>query len=401
LDTPWDSLANAYRPAATSRRKQVALRLFIILVLCAVMAWRPDFRFLVPWTLAYLVAQVAEQQALSRFLRHPRPGRTVGFNLATDVIMAVVFGSLAIPLWQLGTQIGAAAALLVLSGSVLTALMGAEGCFVAFLTAVTPHMVYLFILPLVAGSRDDPTTPYYLMGVGLFALVLAMVFDWSRRAFQAERAARQAAEAQTAAKSAFVAMVSHELRTPLGGMLSGADELSRHADDPAARDKAKLILDAGAMMRSLLNDLLDFSKIEAGRMSVERLDFDPRALIGDTARFWSDAAAAKGLVLVASGGESLPEWVKGDPVRIRQILNNLLSNAIKFTARGRVELAVESTRRGEAWDLVLTVTDTGPRPDTGPAEPSVHGPTTSWAPTPPAPSAAPAWAWRSAATWPG
>jgi signal transduction histidine kinase/CheY-like chemotaxis protein len=360
LDTPWDSLANAYRPAATSRRKQVALRLFIILVLCAVMAWRPDFRFLVPWTLAYLVAQVAEQQALSRFLRHPRPGRTVGFNLATDVIMAVVFGSLAIPLWQLGTQIGAAAALLVLSGSVLTALMGAEGCFVAFLTAVTPHMVYLFILPLVAGSRDDPTTPYYLMGVGLFALVLAMVFDWSRRAFQAERAARQAAEAQTAAKSAFVAMVSHELRTPLGGMLSGADELSRHADDPAARDKAKLILDAGAMMRSLLNDLLDFSKIEAGRMSVERLDFDPRALIGDTARFWSDAAAAKGLVLVASGGESLPEWVKGDPVRIRQILNNLLSNAIKFTARGRVELAVESTRRGEAWDLVLTVTDTGP-----------------------------------------
>ncbi|MGR4865616.1 response regulator [Caulobacter sp. LARHSG274] len=360
MDTPWDRLASAYRPAAESRRKQVALRLFIILVLCAVMAWRPDFRFLIPWTLAYLAAQVAEQQALSRFLRHPQPGRTVGFNLITDVVMAVVFGWLAIPLWELGGQTGSAAALLVLSGSILTALMGAEGCIAAFVSAVTPHLVYLFILPLVAGSRDDPTTPYYLMGVGLLALVLAMVFDWSRRAFQAEREARRAAEAQTAAKSAFVAMVSHELRTPLGAMLSGAGELSRHADDPAARDKAKLMVDAGAMMRGLLNDLLDFSKIEAGRMSVEVLGFDPRALIDDTARFWTDAAQAKGLVLVATGGETLPAWVRGDPVRIRQILNNLLSNAIKFTAQGRVELAVGSARRGEAWDLVLTVIDTGP-----------------------------------------
>jgi signal transduction histidine kinase len=360
LDTPWDSLANAYRPAAISRRKQVALRLFIVLVLCAVMAWRPGYGFLVPWTIAYLAAQVAEQQALSRFLRHPRPGRTVGFNLATDVVMAVVFGWLAIPLWQLGGQTGSAAALLVLSGSVLTALMGAEGCVAAFLSAVTPHMIYLFILPLAAGSRDDPTTPYYLMGVGLFGLVLAMVFDWSRRAFQAERAARRAAEAQTAAKSAFVAMVSHELRTPLGAMLSGAAELSRHVDDAADRDKAKLIVDAGAMMRGLLNDLLDFSKIEAGRMSVELLDFDPRALIDDTVRFWSDAARAKGLVLVATGGESLPPWIKGDPMRVRQILNNLLSNAIKFTAQGQVELAVGSARRGEAWTLNLTVSDTGP-----------------------------------------
>jgi signal transduction histidine kinase/CheY-like chemotaxis protein len=280
--------------------------------------------------------------------------------MVTDVAMAVVFGWLAIPLWELGGQTGSAAALLVLSGSILTALMGAEGCFAAFVSAVTPHMVYLFILPLVAGSRDDPTTPYYLMGVGLFALVLAMVFDWSRRAFQAEREARRAAEAQTAAKSAFVAMVSHELRTPLSAMLSGADELSRHADDPAARDKAKLMVDAGAMMRGLLNDLPDFSKIEAGRMSVEVLDFDPRALIDDTARFWADAARARGLTLVATGGETLPAWIKGDPVRIRQILNNLLSNAIKFTAQGRIELAVGSARRGEAWDLVLTVSDTGP-----------------------------------------
>ena len=112
----------------------------------------------------------------------------------------------------------------------------------------------------------DPVMPFFLVGAGLLSLTLGLVFLWSRRTLAAERAARRAAEAQTAAKSAFIAMVSHELRTPINAILTGAESLERDRPDAA------LIADAGLMMRGLLNDLLDLSKIEAGRMSVEVVD---------------------------------------------------------------------------------------------------------------------------------
>ncbi|PTT72422.1 hybrid sensor histidine kinase/response regulator, partial [Pseudomonas sp. HMWF010] len=134
----WDELAVAYRPAAISRRHQIPLRVFVILVLCATMAWRPGYQFLIGWAAAYSVVQLAEQQALKAFLTQARPVRVIGFNLFTDLAMATVFGWVAIPLWQLGTPAAAGAAVLLISGSIFTALMGAEGCFTAFLSAVFP-----------------------------------------------------------------------------------------------------------------------------------------------------------------------------------------------------------------------------------------------------------------------
>jgi len=356
----WDQLATAYRPAAISHRRQIPLRVFVILVIVVVTAWRPAFHFLVPWAAACIVAQIIEQQALRYFLSRSEPGRAVVLNLVSDVLLAVVFGWASLPIWALGTPVATASAIILVSGSVLTALMGAEGCIAAFLAAVTPHMSYMLVLPLTAGTRYDPLGPYYLMGVALFALVLGLVFAWSRRTFEAERSARRLAEAQTAAKSAFVAMVSHELRTPLSAILGGAGDLAREASDARGRDKAALIADAGAMMRALLNDLLDVSKIEAGRMSVETLDFSPGPLIEETVRFWRDEARAKGLALDLAGERDLPPWLRGDPVRLRQILNNLLSNAIKFTALGRVALGVAAERRGDGWRLTVEVSDTGP-----------------------------------------
>ncbi|SFJ62441.1 ATP-binding protein [Caulobacter sp. UNC279MFTsu5.1] len=356
----WDELAAAYRPAAISHRRQIPLRLFVILVIVVVMAWRPALSFLAPWAAACIAAQIAEQQALRYFLARAEPGRAVALTLATDVLLAVVFGWAALPIWAMGTPVATASAVVLVSGSVLTALMGAEGCVAAFVAAATPHMTYMFILPLTAATRHDPLAPYYLVGVALFTLVLGLVFAWSRRTFEAERSARRLAEAQTAAKSAFVAMVSHELRTPLSAILGGAGDLAREAGDARARDKAALIADAGAMMRSLLNDLLDFSKIEAGRMSVEILDFAPGPLIGETVRFWRDEAEAKGLTLDLTGERDLPDWLRGDPVRIRQVLNNLLSNAIKFTPLGQVAVSVSAEQWADAWRLAVEVSDTGP-----------------------------------------
>jgi signal transduction histidine kinase len=352
-----EDLAVAYRPAAVSRRHQVPLRIFVILVMCATMSWRPGFTFLLPWTMAYLVAQAAELQALRNFLKSLRPGSMVGFNLGADVLMSVAFGWVAIPIWQVGTPVAAAAATLLLAGSILTALMGAEGCVAAFLASVTPHLVYLAILPVVGGSLADPVTPYFMIGVSLLLLVLAMVFTWSRKAMAAERSARLAAEAQTAAKSAFVAMVSHELRTPINALLNGASALEREAGGDSGA--ASLIADAGSMMRTLLNDLLDYSKIEAGRMDVETVDYDLPTLLHDTAQLWRGEARVKGIKLEIKGKKTLPQWVRGDPMRLRQILNNLLSNAIKFTAEGGVTVSLTMRGGGGGRELVLEVVDTG------------------------------------------
>jgi signal transduction histidine kinase len=353
LSAFWENLAVAYRPAAVSRRKQVPLRLFVVLILVVLAAVKPGLEFALLWGAVYVVAQVAEVLALNHFLKQPDPRRAVALNLMADVVLAFVFGWLAIPVWATGTPVGAAGAILLLSGSIVTALMGAEGCLAAFVASGVPHISYLVITPLAVGATRDPIMPFFLAGVGLFCLTLSMVFLWSQRTLAAERAARRAAEAQTAAKSAFIAMVSHELRTPINAILNGAEALERDKSD------ASLIADAGLMMRTLLNDLLDLSKIEAGRMGVEIVDYDLRALVADTVGFWRSAADAKSVGLSLLGAETLPRWVRGDPMRVRQILNNLLSNAIKFTAEGdvRVKVRVEG---GKARTVTIVVRDTGP-----------------------------------------
>jgi signal transduction histidine kinase/CheY-like chemotaxis protein len=314
--------------------------------------------FLAPWVLVYGPVQLIELYAIRSFLSAPRPERRIWFNLLVDFGMAVVFGALAIPFWQAGTPVTSAGAILLLSGSVFTALMGAEGCLVAFLCAVTPHLAYLVITPFVVGAHRDPYLPHFILGVSLFCLTVSLTFLWSRRTLLAERAARRAAEAQTAAKSAFIAMVSHELRTPINAIVNGAASLEGGSE--ADRSTAALIADAGLMMRAQLNDLLDLSKIEAGRMGVEVVDHDLRALISNTVRFWRNTARAKGLRLTLRGAQAGPQWVRGDPMRVRQVLNNLISNAIKFTAEGEVTVTVTTLARHNRRFVSIEVCDTGP-----------------------------------------
>ena len=354
----WERLAVEYRPAAISRRRQIPLRLFVVVSLCLVGLFVGGMPFLVPWTMAYAVVQLAELHAITSFLKSPRPGRRVGFNLLVDFSLATVFGWLSAPLWQIGAPIGAAGAVLLLSGSVFTALMGAEGCLVAFLVTVAPHIAYLLVGPFLGPPRHDPVLPYFVVGGGLFCLTVFLTFLWSRRTLLAEREARRAAEAQTAAKSAFIAMVSHELRTPINAIVNGAATLEGAGD--ADRSTAALIADAGLMMRAQLNDLLDLSKIEAGRMGVEVVDHDLRALISNTVRFWRNTAKAKGLRLTLRGAQAGPQWVRGDPMRVRQVLNNLISNAIKFTAQGEVTVTVTTFPREGRRFVTIEVCDTGP-----------------------------------------
>lgn len=362
---PWSvRAARSYARPAVALRQQIPLRLFVIAVICAAVGLQPQFAFMVPWAVGCVAAQCLQAMTLQGFAVSPR--RWVLACLVADFVQAVAFGWAAVPLWRTGLATGAAGAVLLLCGSVLTALMGAKGSRLAFAATVTPHLTYIFAAPLFF-SGEDPGLLAFLAGGGLMTLVTALVFGWSRQTLLGEREARAAAEirgeqavAADAAKSAFVAMVSHELRTPLSAILAGAGEIARTSRGQS-RAKAELIADAGVMMRALLNDLLDLSKIEAGRMTVESIDFPLRLLVADTLRFWRAAARAKGLALRFTGGRDLPRWIKGDPVRLRQVLNNLLSNAIKFTPEGRVVVSLDVAPQADA-SLLLTfaVTDTGP-----------------------------------------
>jgi CheY-like chemotaxis protein len=162
-------------------------------------------------------------------------------------------------------------------------------------------------------------------------------------------------------RSAFLAAVGHDLRTPISAILTGSAELERGAGDGAARAQARLISDAGFMMKALLDDLLDHAKLEAGHMTVDSVDFDLRDLLNQTVRLWRGPARAKGLKLRVEGAASIPVAVRGDPMRLRQVLNNLISNAMKFTAEGSITVRLRSWPEEPAGHAVLIeVADTGP-----------------------------------------
>ncbi|SDZ28575.1 hybrid sensor histidine kinase/response regulator [Pseudomonas sp. NFIX28] len=172
--------------------------------------------------------------------------------------------------------------------------------------------------------------------------------------------ARQIADSANEAKTRFLATMSHEIRTPLYGVLGTLELLGMTALDPRQQAYLQTIQRSSATLFQLISDVLDVSKIEAGQMTLEIQDFCPLELTEDTVRTYSAFAQAKGLQLYACIDAALPDQVRGDPLRIRQILNNLLSNAIKFTDNGRVVLRVRLLQDDDAIShLQWQVSDSG------------------------------------------
>ena len=204
------------------------------------------------------------------------------------------------------------------------------------------HCVQLVVTPLGTHS-----------GAGF----VCVASDLSRQK-QLEAALEKALrEATTAArhKSEFLANMSHEIRTPINGVIGMTRLLCDTGLAPLQREMADAVDVSATALLDVVNDVLDFSKIESGRLEFESVDFDLQEVIEELLDVHAHAAQRKGLELILSQHAETPAWVRGDPGRVRQVLNNLLSNAIKFTKTGEVTLLVGPAGN----DIAFAVSDTG------------------------------------------
>ena len=181
-----------------------------------------------------------------------------------------------------------------------------------------------------------------------------------KRSEEALRLAREEAEAASHAKSSFLARMSHEIRTPMNGVLGMTELLLETGLTSTQRKYAETVQRSGHNLLGIINDLLDFSKIEAGKLELENADMDLRRTIEDVVDLLAERAHSKGLELACSIPADLVTHVRGDALRLGQVLTNLVGNAIKFTEQGSVLISVAGAAETQrSITMRFEVADTG------------------------------------------
>jgi signal transduction histidine kinase/CheY-like chemotaxis protein len=359
--------------AAVSRRATVIQRVGVGAATAMILLPLLGPLFSVPWIAAYVLIQWAEVQIFRPVTdpdRRPMPRWRALLGCVTMFLNTTLYCLPAVPLWLVGGPMGGIAATVMISAAVLYSTLNAPSSAAVLLSTVTPEFVFLGATPVFMAMNGSPRQMVITVSAAVVIFAAYCMIGWQKQTSvrRQERLERQAldvrqarAEREAERRSAYLAAVAHDLRTPIGAILTGASELGRGAGDKSARQHTALITDAGLMMKALLDDLLDHSRLEAGAMSIEVADFNLRGLLAQTLRLWAGPIKTKGLQLRVEGSAQVPAMVRGDAMRLRQVLNNLISNAVKFTDSGAVTL------RLRAWNeepyghaLLIEVADTGP-----------------------------------------
>ena len=368
--TAVDIAESSWTAAVRQRSGAAVQRLVAAAAVALVVTPMVGVRFTFGWVVLYLAVQAMEMVVYRPILEAPGE-LSSGRKLAVLTVVAVsstVFAALSLVMWKIGGAIGGVSAALMLSACMLTAMLNANRCQAVMIAGLAPQTGFLLATPVFVYALDapGPLVMSAAAAVVLFTFYVAItgqrMVEASANVVRAHALAedsRLKAERSLADHTTFLAAIGHDLRTPIGAILAGAAEL--RAPDAQSRNSANLITDAGLMMKALLDDLLDHTRIGAGRMTVEAKDFDLRQMLAQTLMLWRGVADAKGLKLRIEGASAMPRHVKGDVMRIRQVLNNLLSNAMKFTEQGQITLRVQAwPEEPSGYALLFEIVDTGP-----------------------------------------
>ena len=194
--------------------------------------------------------------------------------------------------------------------------------------------------------------------VGQIATAIDSLYDSIKDMLDAEKE-RQSVIAASESKARFLASMSHEIRTPINTIVGMNEMILRENKDGIIQEYALNIKRESQLLIGLVNDVLDFSKIEAGKLKIVEKPYQPAFMLYDTLLSMMPRIREKNLELLREIDETIPKWLKGDEIRIRQVLNNLLSNAVKYTEQGWINFRVDGEWKDDRYWIKIVVADTG------------------------------------------
>jgi signal transduction histidine kinase/ActR/RegA family two-component response regulator len=360
--------AASYILVAQVRARELRTRIALALIIGVIALWLAPSIWPLVWFGAVVVSQGVDWLVFAPLRKEGAAAPTPAYRAACCAMSALsvaIYSAISAYLWFQGGEAGRLFAIVQLIGALLHVSLHMHAVRPLLWSAVIPHSLYLFGLPLAASVLERRLTPLAVAVAGVLYLMHLVVAvrqnSTTTKALQSAnrqaRDERRKAEVASAAKSDFLAVISHEIRTPMNAVISAANLLRRTRLDAEQREHVSMLLDAGDVLVGLLNDVLDFSKIEAGRMTLESAEMDLREKLASLRRLWEPKALANGVRLVVEIDPEAPRCVRTDPLRFQQILFNLLSNAVKFTKEGRIEVGVGWD--AEASRLTVQVADSG------------------------------------------
>lgn len=316
--------------------------------------------FALIWIVSYSLLQLLEAQFRPGTPLETRLGDRDYARVAVALVFAnnLVFGLFGAVEMLSGTALGLICGVLLLGGSVITAVMVSPGSKPLMLAALAPQLIYTVVVPVATLQHGLSlvATGQIMVATGL--LIMAGLMAWGRltRTFRAMEDAQMAAEDANRAKSSFLATMSHEIRTPLNGVLGMAQVMAADELSDRQRERLGVVTQSGQALLTILSDVLDLAKIEAGKVDLESAVFDMKDLIDRSQAIFRAIAESKGLSFSAAVDPAAAGNYRGDATRVNQIICNLLSNAVKFTEEGAVAVDVSL----DDGDVVIRVSDTGP-----------------------------------------